>query len=168
MQTRHVDKPKTLILRFKSDFFLRCALYIAPLLTIDSWHFCLWNFTKISLMWLHAISGMIRSNENCNMTALLSRKLFKFYALKVRSYLLLRCKISLANSMNFHRNLYDWEFHASAKKFAKQILLLFKLVTWIRHADQQITALFESDYCVSCALYIATLLTKRNIYAKLR
>lgn len=51
------------------------------------------NFTNVT--------ALNQWNDNCSVTALLSRKLFQFYALKVRSHLLLRCKISLANSMIF-------------------------------------------------------------------
>ncbi len=41
-----------------------------------------------------------------------------------------------------------------------QILQWFqKLVTQISHIEQQKAAWFESDFCVSCASYIATLIS---------
>lgn len=168
VQIGYADSPRwqteNLILRFKSDFFVDL---VTPLLTIDSWHLCLWNFTKISLMWLHSINGMtIVVWLHC-----FPENYFNFMHLRYGHIYCCAAKFRWQITWFFYRNLCDREFHASAKKFPKQILLMFKLVTWIRHADQQKTALFESEYCVSCALYIATLLTKGlflPIYAKLR
>jgi len=36
---------------------------------------------------------------------------------------------------------------------------MVKLFTWINCVDQQKAAWFESDSCMSCASYIATILT---------
>ncbi len=60
----------------------------------------------------------------------------------------------------FNRNQRIREFRVRATKFIVQISLMFKLVMKIHHIDEQNQATwFESDFIVSCALFIANLLT---------
>ncbi len=50
-------------------------------------------------------------------------------------------------------------FSHEGERFHQNILLVFKLVTQIHHIDQEKAACFKSEFRVSCASYITTLLT---------
>lgn len=106
--------------------------------------------TTLTFIEFHLINSCCVPQNNNNNTGLKCISEKKDKRVKVQSHLSLFDKFSLAQSS--HLRIFSHTYFVTG----------FKLVIRICHFDQQKPAWFESNFCMSCDLYISALLTKYN------